>query len=301
MMSDILSLNHHFAIPGVLSFEEGAGGLAIARIQNAHASAEIALQGAHLLKYQPANEEPVVWLSPQAKFVAGKSVRGGVPVCWPWFGAHATEPDFPAHGFARTQEWRVIASDALADGSTRIVFELQKNETARNQWKNICHLRNVITIGKTLTMELQTENTGSHTFVIGEALHTYFLIGDINEVKVTGLEGCDYLDKVEDFKRKHQDGAITVSSEVDRVYLNTTNDCVIHDAKLNRRIRIAKSGSQTTVVWNPWAVKSAEMGDMGDDGYKHMICVESANSAENVVTVNPGETHTLKVVYSIEH
>ena len=300
-MTDILSLNHHFAIPGVLNFAEGPGGLAIVNIQNAHASAEILLQGAHLLKYQPTGEAPVVWLSPQAKFVAGKSVRGGVPVCWPWFGAHVTEPGFPAHGFARTQEWRVIASDALPDGSTRIVFELQKNETARSQWKNICHLRNVITIGKTLTMELQTENTGSDTFVIGEALHTYFMIGDINEVKVTGLEGCDYLDKVEDFKRKHQEGAITVSSEVDRVYLNTASDCVIHDTKLNRRIRIAKSGSQTTVVWNPWAIKSAEMGDMGDDGYKHMICVESANAAENVVTITPGETHTLKVVYSVEH
>lgn len=299
-MTDILSLNHHFAIPGVLNFAEGPGGLAIVNIQNAHASAEILLQGAHLLKYQPTGEAPVVWLSPQAKFVAGKSVRGGVPVCWPWFGAHATEPGFPAHGFARTQEWRVIASDALPDGSTRIVFELQKNETARSQWKNICHLRNVITIGKTLTMELQTENTGSDTFVIGEALHTYFMIGDINEVKVTGLEGCDYLDKVEDFKRKHQDGAITVSSEVDRVYLNTASDCVIHDAKLNRRIRIAKSGSQTTVVWNPWAVKSAEMGDMGDDGYKHMICVESANAHGSEVTLQPGEIHVLGVTYSVE-
>lgn len=299
-MNDINQLNLSYAIPGALSFVEGQGGLTVARIQNAHASAEIALQGAHLLTYQPANEAPVVWLSPQAKYALGKSVRGGIPVCWPWFGAHATEASFPAHGFARTQAWQVVASEALPDGATRIVFELQANDATRSQWPHPCKLRNTITVGKTLTLELQTENTGNQPFVIGEALHTYFVVGDINAVQVIGLENCDYLDKVQDFDRFTQAGAVTVAAEVDRVYLNTAADCVIHDAKLNRRIRIAKTGSHTTVVWNPWAEKSAQMGDMGDHGYVGMICVESANSAENVVTVGAGEVHGLKVVYSVE-
>ncbi len=299
-MADIQHINRQFGIPGVLSFVEGAGGLPVARVENGFAEAEIALQGAHLLTWQPKGEAPVIWLSPQARFAVGKSVRGGVPVCWPWFGVHASEASYPAHGFARTQMWSVIASAALADGATRIEFELQPSDTARAQWAHPCQLRLLVTVGKTLVMELQTENTGSEPFVIGEALHTYFAIGDINQVRVTGLDDCDYLDKVEDFKRFHQVGEITVSAEIDRVYLDTTSDCVIHDAKLGRRIHIAKTGSATTVVWNPWAVKSDEMGDMGDQGYKHMICVESANSAKNVVTVAAGEVHALKVIYSVE-
>lgn len=283
----------------MLEFVESAGGMHWVRIQNAQASAEISLQGAHLLSWQPVNEAPVVWLSPQAKFVPGKSVRGGIPVCWPWFGAHE-RADFPAHGFARAQMWSLVNSEEQADGSTRVVLELQPNDTARAQWPHVCQLRLTITVGTTLKMELQTSNTGSEAFVIGEALHTYFAIGDISEVRVTGLEDCDYLDKVEDFKRFHQDGAITVNAEIDRVYLDTTSDCVIHDPVLGRRIRIAKTGSATTVVWNPWAEKSDGMGDMGEAGYRRMICVESANSASNVVTVNPGEQHVLAVAYSVE-
>lgn len=283
----------------MLEFIEGAGNMKRVRIQNAQASAEIALQGAHLLSWQPVNQEPVVWLSSQAKFTSGKSVRGGIPVCWPWFGVHE-KADFPAHGFARTQMWQLIAGEDLADGTTRAVFELQPNDTARVQWPHSYRLRLTMSVGATLTMALQTENTGSEAFVIGEALHTYFAVGDIGAVTVTGLEDGDYLDKVEDFKRFHQDGVVTVSAEVDRVYLDTTSDCVIHDARLNRSIRIAKTGSATTVVWNPWVVKSDEMGDMGEAGYRHMICVESANSASNVVTVNPGESHVLGVVYSVD-
>lgn len=283
----------------MLEIIEGAGNMKRVRIQNAHANAEIALQGAHLLSWQPVNQAPVVWLSPQAKFTPGKSVRGGIPVCWPWFGVHE-RADFPAHGFARTQMWSLESSEELADGTTQAVFELQLNDVARLQWPYPCRLQLTMNIGATLTMALQTENTGHEAFVMGEALHTYFAVGDISEVIVTGLEDCDYLDKVEGFKQFHQSGDVTVSAEVDRVYLDTSSDCVIHDARLNRSIHISKTGSATTVVWNPWVVKSDEMGDMGEAGYRHMICVESANTHKNVVTLQPGETHTLEVRYWVE-
>ena len=299
-MSNLKSLNHHFAIPGHLTFIEGPGGLSIARIQNGLARSDIALQGAHILTFQPKGEEPVIWLSPQAKFAPGKSVRGGVPVCWPWFGNHATEAGFPAHGFARTTDWRVIDSAALPNGATRITLELQKNAAARAQWPHMCHLRNIITVGRELTIELVTQNTGGAPFEITEALHTYFVIGDIDAVQITGLEGCEYLDKVDGFKRKSEPGAVTITSEVDRVYLNTTADCIIHDQKLNRRIRATKTGSHSTVVWNPWIEKAQQMGDLGENGYRGMVCVESANAAENAVMVAPGETHTLRAVYSVE-
>ena len=298
---DIAALNQRFAIAGQLEFALDAGGLVVARIANAHAQATIALQGAHVMTFQPNGAQPVIWLSPAAKLVPGKSIRGGVPVCWPWFGAHATDSGFPAHGFARTVPWQVAASAALPDGSTRITFELPQSSIPSAQWPHACHVRNIVTVGRTLAVELVTENTGNTAFEIGEALHTYFAISDVDKVHITGLEGCAYLDKVGDWQRKSQEGDVTITSEVDRLYVNTETDCLIEDRGLQRRIRIAKSGSRSTVVWNPWIEKAAKMGDFGSDtGYRGMLCVESANAAENVVSVAPGATHTLRVEYSIE-
>jgi len=298
---DIVTLNQKFAIAGQLEFTAEANGLVVARIANNHAQSAIALQGAHILDFQPNAEAPLIWLSPAAKLAPGKSIRGGVPVCWPWFGAHATESSFPAHGFARTVLWQVAASEALPDGSTRITFELPQSSIPVTQWPHACRARNIVTVGKTLTVELVTENTGNTAFEIGEALHTYFAISDVGNVRITGLEDCVYLDKVDDWKRKTQTGAVTIASEVDRLYVNTETDCLIEDAELKRRISIAKCGSRSTVVWNPWVEKAAKMGDFGSDtGYRSMVCVESVNAAENAVSVAPGATHALSVVYSTE-
>ena len=303
-MPDLDLLNQRFALADALSFIEATdfqgNKLAIARIQNRHASADIALQGAHILTYEPENEAPVVWLSPQAKFLPGKAIRGGIPLCWPWFGNHETESSYPAHGFARNLEWNVIASDTLDDGSTRLVFELQSNDTARLQWHHEYHLRYVVTVGRTLAVELVTKNIGNNSFTISEALHTYLVVGDIDHVVVKGLAGTEFIDKVDGFKRKTQTGDIKVTQEVDRVYLNTIKDCVVEDSKLNRRIRVSKAGSQSTVVWNPWTEKSRQMGDLGTEGYSGFICVESANAADNAVILTPNESHTLRVTYSVE-
>lgn len=298
-MADIPNLEQQFGIPGVLSFIEGDGGLPLIHVANHFAEADITLQGAHLLTWTPRGESPVVWLSPQAKFAPGKSVRGGIPVCWPWFGVHATEASYPAHGFARTQMWGLLATSHDDDG-TRLIFELQLNDVARMQWPNPFHLRLVMNVGRELTMELTTRNTGSSPFTIGEALHTYFHVGDIGSVWVTGLENTDYLDKVRNFNRFHQEGDIRVNAEVDRVYVDTTAECVIYDDSLGRSIHVAKTGSLTTVVWNPWVEKCAQMGDMGMEGYRRMICVESANAHDNVVTLQPGGSHTLGVRYWVE-
>ena len=299
--SDIVTLNHKFAIDGQLEFAAEANGMVVARIANSHARSAIALQGAHILAFQPHAEAPLVWLSPAAKLAPGKSMRGGVPVCWPWFGAHATESSFPAHGFARTVPWQMAASEALPDGSTRITLELPQSAMPSAQWPHACRVRLVVTVGKTLALELITDNTGNAPFEIGEALHTYFAISDVDNVRITGLEDCIYLDKVDDFRRKTQAGAIIIAAEVDRLYVNAEADCLIEDRGLKRRIRIAKRGSRSTVVWNPWVEKAAKMGDFGSDtGYRGMLCVESVNAAENVVSVAPGATHSLRVVYSTE-
>lgn len=299
-MKNAAQLNKQFGIAGQLTFRDDASGLVVADFTNAQAMAALCLQGAHLMSWQPkCQAQPVVWLSRDAKMAVGKSIRGGAPVCWPWFGAHATEATFPGHGYARTVPWQVMESGVEPNGATRLTLRLVDSDKTRAQWEHSCNVELSVVVGETLRMSLTTENTGTHDFVIGEALHTYLQIGDIAAVRVTGLEGCEYWDKVGGSVLKKQDGAVTFASEVDRVYINTANECVIHDDKLKRRIHIKKSGSQSTVVWTPWVEKANKMGDMGQpDGWREMVCIESVNAIENVVTVAAGTKHALVVEYT---
>ena len=299
-MTTVSALNDRYALKGHVAFQEGADGLIMAEVRNRFATARISLQGAQVISWAPLKEEPVIWLSKAAKFAAGKSVRGGVPICWPWFGAHATETSFPGHGYARTVMWDVIATEALDDGRTRLTFRLQENPTTRAQWPHNTPVECRITVGDALEIELVTKNAEDTTITITQALHTYFEIGDIGKVKVYGLEDTEYLDKVDGGQRKLQHGPITIDGEVDRVYVSTRAECVIDDPVLQRKIHINKRGSDSTVVWNPWIEKANKMGDLGEDGYRHMLCVESGNAAENVVTIAPGETRHMWVSYRIE-
>lgn len=298
-MSQAEELNTRFGIDAAVVFHD-RDGMTVITVNNAHGKAEIAMQGAHLISWTPAGQQPVVWVSPEAKVTQGKSIRGGIPVCWPWFGPHASEASYPAHGFARTLPWELIASAEMADGSHRLAFRYVATDASRAQWPHPCEAEMVLTIGATLQAELVTRNIGDEAFTIGEALHTYFQVSDVREISIDGLDGVSYLDKVDNFANKTQQGAITIASEVDRVYLDTAADCVINDPTYGRRIRIAKRGSQSTVVWNPWVEKADKMGDLGPDGYLRMVCVESANAAGNVVEVAPGAEHRLWVEYSSE-
>ncbi len=314
-MNTAQQLNTQFGMNGLLNFassrdaaclpeslREDASGLVIAEISNPQASAAICLQGAHLMKWKPRSQAvPVIWLSRDAKLAAGKSIRGGAPVCWPWFGAHASESAFPGHGFARTVPWKVVESGSEPGGATRLTLRLLESDKTRQQWPHPCNLDLTVIVGDTLRMELTTENTGASDFLIGEALHTYFQIGDIGAVRVKGLENCDYWDKVGGSALKKQIGAIGFSGETDRVYIDTAAECIIEDDKLKRRIHVAKSGSLSTVVWTPWMDKANKMGDMGQpDGWREMVCVESVNALENVVNVAAGSRHTMIVEYRAE-
>ncbi len=306
----LAALNRRFGLADQLKFVEGPGGLIFAEIDNALGTAYLCLQGAHITTFRPKDQdEPVIWLSDYAKFAPGKSIRGGAPVCWPWFGAHATESGFPGHGFARTVMWEVTASGALASGETEITLALAENEQSRailaTQWPHKSRVELNVVVGKSLKANLITSNLGDADFVIGEALHTYFQIGDIAEIKVRGLEGCEYVDKIGVDKaggvnRRTQDGAVTFDGEVDRVYVNTEATCVIEDSRLKRRIVVAKSGSRSTVVWTPWTEKADKMGDFGPDGWRKMVCVESVNALENVVVIPAGQSHAMSVEYSAE-
>ena len=300
MAFSLEQLNSKFGIKDQVVFKEGAGGLTMVEVSNAQATATIALQGAHLLTWAPKGQQPVIWLSTAAKFAPGKSVRGGIPICWPWFGPHESEKSFPAHGYARTVEWDVVETEALANGATRLLFRFNGNEASAKMWPHNTPCDYQLTIGAALEMELLTRNQEKTPVTIGQALHTYFAISNIREVAVDGLDGCPYLDKVDGFKRKQQDGAVSFSGETDRIYLDSTADCLIDDAAMKRRIRISKRSSASTIAWNPWIEKAEQMGDLGERSYLGMVCVESANAADDVATIPAGGEHLLYVRYDVE-
>lgn len=303
MNSEVEELNNRFSFNDdgqSLYFEMGEGGIPVVKINNSEASATISLQGAHLFSWVPSDEEEVIWLSSAATFASGKSLRGGIPICWPWFGAHATDSSFPAHGFARTVLWDVAETRPLPGGETQIVFKLDTSALGENtqaMWPLNCEVFYRVTVAKRLSLELTTFNHSDKFMTIGQALHTYFHVNDVSDTVVSGLEGKEYLDKPDNFARKTQTGPVRINAEVDRIYLKTDDDVIIDDQK--RKITIKKQGSLSTVVWNPWVDVAEQMGDLGDEGYLQMLCVESANAAEDTVSIKPGDSHTLSVLYQV--
>jgi glucose-6-phosphate 1-epimerase len=290
-------LNKRFSIPGEVSFCEGEGGLGFVDINNDHADARLCLQGGQVLAWTPKGQAPAIWLSPHAVFARSKAIRGGIPICWPWFGPHPTEATFPAHGIARTASWEVVSVEKTSN-ATKVLLQLPITETMQTFWPHSGELQLAISVGESLNLELKTSNTGTETFTVTEALHTYFAVSDINKIAIHGLDGVTYEDKVHGGKHT-QTGPIKFDGETDRVYLNTTSRCEIEDKGLKRKVVIEKTGSQSTVVWNPWAEKSAAMSDMADDGYLQFVCLESGNAVENVLTLAPGDTHVLGASYSL--
>lgn len=302
-MTTIDELKRRFTSADFLSFVEKAPGFITIEVKTAFSTATIALQGAHIMTWQPKGQKPVIWLSPKAKFAPGKSIRGGVPICWPWFGPHASDSTYPGHGFARTIPWTLLDARKLPDGRVRLEFAPEMNDAARAQWPHASTVKYGITVGQELAIGLATKNTGSTSFQLGQALHTYFTVGDIHQASIAGLAGCTYIDKVAGNKRKKQQGAVSFAGEMDRIYLGTAGCCGIIDPALKRTILITGTGSRSTVVWNPGAEKAAKMGDFGRTGGKSgentMVCVETANAADDVITLAPGETHRMTAQYRV--
>jgi glucose-6-phosphate 1-epimerase len=238
-----------------------------------------------------------VFLSPRAVFARDKAIRGGVPVCFPWFGPHPTDPAKPQHGFARTHAWDVAstAQDAPQDpeGDTRIVFRLVSGPDTRALWDAEFSARLTVVLGATLEMSFEVENTSQQPFVYEAALHAYLGIGDIARVSVHGLEATRFLDKTDGGREKRSaDAPLVFDGEVDRTFLDTTASCTVHDPVLNRQIRIDKVASGATVVWNPGLAKGQAMADLGD-AWNRFVCVETANCGPQAVRLAPGGRHTM--------
>jgi D-hexose-6-phosphate mutarotase len=282
-------------IPGRVLFTEGQGDLLMLEINTAWGRAELYPHGAHLAHFQLKDQPPLLFMSQFSRFAEGAPIRGGIPVIFPWFGPREGEP---AHGFARTQVWDLREISPLPDGAVNLRLRLPDSPAAALFPK--CTVEYLLTIGPTVTAELiVTNDSEDQLFSFENCLHAYFHIGDIAAVSVTGLKGAEYLDKVDGFARKTERAEhLKIAQETDRIYVNTPHPVEIHDSKLQRRIRIEKSGSLSTVVWNPWTDRSQQMPDFGNDEYQAMLCVEPGNVGENKITLPAGKSASLKITIS---
>jgi len=296
---NLAQLTEHFAIPGVLAFEETAGGLIRAAITTAQTTATIYLQGAHVAAWQPAGMKPVIFLSRKSELAPGKAIRGGVPICFPWFATRHDGRPGPSHGFARIEPW-TPAFAALADEELHLTFTLRPTALSRESGFDQFRLAYRVTIGRALTMQLTVVNDADVPLTFEEALHTYFAVGDAHETTIAGLDGVTYLDKTDGFKPKVQHGQVTFSGATDRMYENTAATCTIDDKAGGRRITVEKAGSNTTVVWNPWQEGAARLADMEANEWHEFVCCETANAGVNAVTLAPGASHTMQARISVE-
>lgn len=286
-MDAMNQLNEHFAIPG-LRFELGSGGLTRAVIESTVARGEVYLHGAHVTQYQPNDQAPVLWMSEKSIFEVGKPIRGGVPICFPWFGANPKDANAPAHGVARTTLWNVVASSRLADGGIGLTLSASIGGFS---------LRYQADFGKVLRLCLTVEclNSATEPLTFEAALHTYLRVSDIQQISILGLESFDYIDKVGDTtKRTATRQPIQFTSETDRIYQETKGTCELRDPGLKRKISIEPSNARSTIVWNPWIEKSARMTDFGDDEWSGMVCIETANVGDQAIKLEAGESHSVE-------
>jgi glucose-6-phosphate 1-epimerase len=309
---DIAQANDEFGIAGVLGICAGAGGFPMIRIDNDHARAEISAYAGQVLSYQPEDEaQDLLFVSEHAYFQPGKAIKGGIPVCWPWFGPDPKGKGLPDHGFVRTRAWKLLSTESMVDGTTRVRLGCRDDEATRALWPHAFALELEVTVGASLEVALISRNTGPAPVTITQALHTYFKVGDVRRAQVLGLAGHRYLDKVglSDPSLQHvdpnlpieQSGPINFDGPVNRIYLETTERLTIDDPLFGRQIQIDREGSSSAVVWNPWIEQSRSMGDFGDEEYLGMVCVETTNAAEDAVTLAAGASHRLCSRYRILH
>jgi glucose-6-phosphate 1-epimerase len=275
------------------------------RIRHGQAELLVAQQGAHLLSYQLAGQPPLIWLNDEAVFKSGKSIRAGVPVCWPWFGNLSRNPPSvqamrvsseppTAHGFVRTMDWQLGEIETEGE-SLKVEFVLPYPEGGFPEWPHRVDLKLGIRLDEHLHISLTSHNRGSDPVTISQALHSYFAVSDVRNVQVEGLDGLSYIETLDDWNTVTQTGDLRFTGETDRIYLNTPAQLSIVDPTWERRIELTSSGSRSAVIWNPWTDRAAAFSDMADDGWQRMLCIETANVMDDVVTLAPGASHTLAV------
>jgi len=274
----------------MLGKEQGEGqGLPGLLIENPHCRATVALQGAQILDFQAAGQRPLLWLSERALLTPGKAIRGGIPLCFPWFGSHPQDASKPAHGFARNREWQLSAASLGEQGHT-LVFTLNADAATRALWPHDFRAELHMELGQTLCLSLHVHNTGAQPFSFTFAFHSYFPVADIRQVCVEGLDGSRCIDQLAATRTPQPyGGPVTFAGETDRIYLAARGDYRIIDMVSGGETRIKAPGCRSAIVWNPWAEKTARLGDMHPEGWQGMVCVECGNVESDRVTVGAGQ------------
>ncbi|MCW1884071.1 D-hexose-6-phosphate mutarotase [Luteolibacter flavescens] len=279
------------ALPACIRLTHPAEDYPVLEIDHPTCRARVALHGAHVMEWQPAGHAPVLYCSPQAVLREGKAIRGGIPICWPWFGAHPTDPTKPAHGIVRTRFWRLTDSQDGGE-SVELRFELESDDATRAIWGHDFHVIVEIRLGAELHLSLISHNTGETALEETGALHTYLAVDDIANVEVTGLEGVAYLDTAAGQRSSGvEEGAIRIDGEYERTY-GSTATVTLRDA--TRTLHTHKHGSASTIVWSPGVEKAARLGDMPLEDFRRFLCIETANAPGAEVTVKPGGHHVLR-------
>jgi glucose-6-phosphate 1-epimerase len=296
---DISQLNSDFGIAKQLEFINGDGDFPLIRISNRSADALISIYAAQVLSFQPVDESTdLLFLSPQSVYTEGQAIRGGIPVCWPWFGENTEGLQRVKHGFVRNHFWQVLETSS-SDCETTVHLIFKENFRQEKNWQQPFSLVLKIIVGTTLQLNLTTYNTGNQAFTITQAFHSYFQVGDIHHVQILGLADCAYIDKLDSSNSKAQNGALVVNQEIDRIYAHPENQLLILDTKLNRGIQITANNTKTAVVWNPWVETTQKLPDLADNAYKSFVCVEVGNIAFDDIQVLPDTCHHLHANFEI--
>jgi glucose-6-phosphate 1-epimerase len=300
----VSTLNDQFGLPGILRFEEH-GALTRAQVTLPTCDATVYLQGAHLTHWQPAGQAPVLFLSERSEFTSGKAIRGGVPICFPWFGGRSDGGPGPSHGFARIQPWELAFAALLPDSGEgdrlHLTFVLGPTALSRSLGYDDFRVACEIVLGRTLTLRLTVANFGNGPLRFEEALHTYFSIGDVRQTSIAGLESAIYLDKRDDGASKTAPaGPLELTGWTDRVFPANPSATTIHDPGNQRLFHIGKQHSATTVVWNPWADGAATLSDLSPEEWPRFVAVETANTGSDAITLAPSATHTMTAMISVE-
>jgi glucose-6-phosphate 1-epimerase len=289
-------------LPQGVVFEHRPGTVPLLVVETPRCRARLTPFGAQVCDWTPAGQSSsALFLSPRVVLTGVTPIRGGVPVCFPWFGAHPSDPAKPAHGFVRTRMWEIAEVTRDAAGDVRVAFRLTADAETHAFWSAAFVASLTITLGASFAMAFEVENTGADELTYEAALHTYLSVGDVERIRIHGLERTRFLDKT-DGMRERITGAVplTLAGEMDRVFLDTTATCAVDDPVLARHIRIEKTGSRATVVWNPGRDKAAVAPDIGADAWRNFVCVETASCGPHAVRLAPRATHTMTATISCE-
>jgi len=290
----IKELNGKFGLAGAAKFCRGEGGLTRLVLRHEGAVGEVYLHGAHVTSYVPAGGKEMLWLSRRSRFEADAPIRGGIPVCHPWFGPLEADPDAPMHGYVRTSEFEVESVGLTPRDGVSAVLRRRFGKPPRPGWPGRFELRVRVTVGRLLTVAAETRNLARKQLVLTEALHTYLGVSDVRKVNVVGLAGEEYRCKMTGKAGRQGAKPLTFRGPFDRVYTNATIGATVHDPGARRDLHVHKRGSQSTVVWNPWIAKARAMADFGNDEWRRMLCVEAANALSDAVRVRPGGKHVIE-------